>query len=89
MRLTDSPHDDSNHRQMALRSELRSVHDSIVTYCDMSHSLWWILRKQVFFFDKNKIVRGSSEILWGARYMSNELIFSFLGDREHYSPLRN
>ena len=34
-----------------------------------------ILRKQVFFFDINKIVRGSSEILWGARYMSNELIF--------------
>ena len=35
----------------------------------------YILRKQVFFFDINKIVRGSSEILWGARYMSNELIF--------------
>ena len=34
-----------------------------------------ILRKQVFFFDINKIVRALSEILWGARYMSNELIF--------------
>ena len=29
----------------------------------------------MFFFDINKIVRGISEILWGARYMSNELIF--------------
>ena len=34
-----------------------------------------ILRKQVFFFDINKIVIPLSEILWGARYMSNELIF--------------
>ena len=37
--------------------------------------LLYLLRKQVFFFDINKIVRALSEILWGARYMSNELIF--------------
>ena len=34
-----------------------------------------ILRKQVFFFDISKNVRGIYEILCAARYMSNELIF--------------
>ena len=29
----------------------------------------------MFFFDINKIVSALSEILWGAGYMSNELIF--------------
>ena len=44
-------------------------------------SLTLVLRKQVFFFDINKIMRGSSEILWGARYMSNELIFQISASR--------
>ena len=35
----------------------------------------FILRKQVFFFDISKNVRGIYEILCAARYMSNELIF--------------
>ena len=34
-----------------------------------------VLRKQVFFFDISKNVRGIYEILCAARYMSNELIF--------------
>ena len=35
----------------------------------------FLLRKQVFFFDISKNVRGIYEILCAARYMSNELIF--------------
>ena len=49
MRLTDSPHDDTNHRQMALRSEIRSVLDSIVKYCDMSQSLFSRMEPWIHF----------------------------------------
>ena len=48
--------------------------DMVLDEFDFTLGLF-VLRKQVFFFDINKIVRGLSEILWGARYMSNELIF--------------